>query len=172
MRLTAILAVSRDGKIGDTTSPTGMPWPRLARDMKRFRDATMGKVCVVGRKTYDLLPPLKGRRLAVVTRQHVWPTDGPKAIYDAGYPDTLVRVMREHGEPEVMVIGGAEVYRALLPQCDRILLTEVHATYPDADVRLGPPTTLTEGLLCLSRETFAPDEANPLRVTFSEWVKP
>ena len=141
MRLTAILAVSRDGKIGDTTSPTGMPWPRLARDMKRFRDATMGKVCVVGRKTYDLLPPLKGRRLAVVTRQHVWPTDGPKAIYDAGYPDTLVRVMREHGEPEVMVIGGEEVYRQFLPLAGRQYLTMVaghyegDAFYPEFDPR-------------------------------------
>lgn len=171
MRLTAILAVSRDGKIGDTTSPTGMPWPRLARDMRRFRDATMGKVCIVGRKTYDLLPPLKGRRLAVVTRQHVWPTDGPKAIYDAGYPDTLVRVMREHGEPEVMVIGGAEVYRALLPSCDRILLTEVRATYPEADVRLGSVADITHGLRCLSRETLGPDESTPVQVVFSEWVR-
>jgi dihydrofolate reductase len=74
-------------------------------------------------------------------------------------------------EEEVMVIGGAEVYRALLPFCDRVLLTEVRATYPEADVRLGTVADITHGLRCLSRETLGPDESTPVSVVFSEWVR-
>lgn len=176
MRLTAILAVSRDGAIGDTRSSSGMPWPRLARDMRRFRDATMGKVVLVGRKTYDTLPTtgLPGRRIAVVTRNAAWsaghPHGHPLCVRALGSINGVIHILRL--EDEVMVIGGAEVYRRLLPVCDRILLTVVEADYPDADVRLERPEALTEGWLPLARETYQPDESNPVRVTFSEWGRP
>ena len=171
-RLTAILAVSRDGALGSTTSPTGMPWPRLQRDLRRFREATLGKVCLVGRRTYEGLPPLPDRRLVVMTRTHAPVTS--RAVR------SLVGVARSVDvalgsfvhEPEAMVIGGAEIYRALLPRCDRVLLTVVERDYPEADVRLERPDALTAGLVCLAREYHAPDEHNPVAVTFSEWVRP
>jgi dihydrofolate reductase len=171
-RLTAILAVSRDGAIGSTASPTGLPWPRLQRDLRRCREATLGKVCIVGRRTYEGLPPLPDRRLVVMTRTHAPVTS--RAVR------SLVGVARSADvalgsfvhEPEVMVIGGAEVYRALLPRCERILLTVMEADYPDADVRLERPDALTDGMVCLAREYHAQDEHNPVPVTFSEWVRP
>lgn len=177
MRLTAILAIDQAGAIGQTSSPTGLPWPRLARDMQRFRNATMGRVCIVGRKTYDTLPPLPGRRLAVLTRDRghqfpPWPH--PKSVYDISHssPHSLVTFLRACGTAgDVMVIGGAEVYRALLPLCDRILLTEVLASYPAADVRLGSVASVTDGFTMLSRETFDPDEATLVSVAFSEWAR-
>jgi dihydrofolate reductase len=174
MRLTAILAISTDGAIGQTTSPTGMPWPRLSADLRRFRDATMGRVCIVGRKTYDGLPPLPGRRLAVLTRDRELcfpPHPDPKAVYAGAMPPQVMLSVFRLREEEVMVIGGAEVYRALLPSCDRVLLTEVRATYPEADVRLGSVADITHGLRCLSRETLGPDESTPVGVVFSEWVR-
>lgn len=171
MKLTAILAVSTDGAIGDTRSPTGMPWPRLARDMKRFRDATMGRMCIVGRKTYDTLPPLPGRKLWVLTRGQSTVMLRPGVCAWPPSVDMALWALSQHREPEVFVIGGAEVYRALLPLCDRILLTEVHASYPDADVRLGPVASITDGFRMLGRETHDPDESSPARVSFSEWVR-
>mgnify|MGYP002136219120 FL=1 len=168
MKLTAILAISTDGAIGQTTSPTGMPWPRLSADMRRFRDATMGRVCIVGRKTYDGLPPLKGRCLAVLTRDVRAVVANGVRYYDA---NAVLTAAMAAGEEEVMVIGGAEVYRSLLPSCDRVLLTEVRATYPEANVRLGGVADITHGLRCLSRETLGPDESTPVGVVFSEWVR-
>ena len=159
MRLTAILAISQCGAIGQTSSPTGMPWPRLARDLRRFRDATMGRVCIVGRKTYDTLPPLKGRRLAVLTRDVRSVVATGVRYYDA---TAAINAARWAGESEVMVIGGAEVYRQLLPDCDRILLTEVMASYPAADVRLGSVADVTHGCTMLARETLDPDETTPV----------
>lgn len=79
--------------------------------------------------------------------------------------DTLAKI----GHESVIVIGGAEVYRALLPRCERVYLTTVEARYPQADVRLDP-VEVTHGRTCLSREHHQPDESNPVAVTFSEWV--
>ena len=80
---------------------------------------------------------------------------------------TLGRIL-DADEP-VVVIGGAEVYRALLPRCERVYLTTVEADYPEADVRLDV-AEVTHGRTCLSREHHQPDESNPVGVTFVEWV--
>ena len=172
MRLTAILAVSRDGALGSTTSPTGMPWPRLQRDLHRFREATMGRVCIVGRKTYEGLPRLPGRRLAVLTGKGASLHVSAAASLHSAHQSVDDALTFLAGESDVMVIGGAEVYRAMLPLCDRLLLTVVERDYPDADVRLDRPDALTAGLVCLAREYHQPDESNPVGVTFSEWVRP
>ena len=174
MRLTAILALSQDGALGDTTAPGGMPWPRLSRDLRRFRELTDGKVCLVGRRTYDTLPPkgLPGRRLAVLTRNPGSVTRAPlrgDMVLACASVESLIACGSD--EPEVMVIGGAEVYRALLPLCERVYLTTVSANYPNADVRLDP-AEVTDGRRCLSTEWHAADSDNPVGLRFSEWVKP
>jgi dihydrofolate reductase len=171
-RLTAILAVSTDGAIGDTSSPGGMPWPRLGRDMRHFRGRTDGKVCIVGRKTYDVLPRLPGRRLVVLTRTHASATVPASSSLVGVYQSADDAAASFASEPEVMVIGGAEVFRQLLPRCDRMLLTEVCASYPLADVRLDFPHVLTEGWHRLSSEHHAPEDGTPLALRFSEWVRP
>lgn len=171
MNLTAILATDSTGAIG---AGGGLPWPRLPRDMRRFREATMGKVCLVGRRTYDTLPTLKGRRLVILTRRLA----GVPTLPDPGklvagkvrtLDDALACVVAE-GDDEALVIGGAEVYRATWPRIDRILLTVVDGTHP-ADTYLDPPGVLCEGFTCLSSQRHDPDADNPLGVVFSEWVR-
>ncbi len=165
MQITAVIAVANDGALGLGGS---LPWPRLPRDLARFREATMGKVCIVGRKTYTALPPLKGRRLAVLTRSR----NSVREHYAAVIPRTSLEeiVLCAKAEPEVMVIGGAEVYRLAWPRLDRILLTVVDGTHP-ADTYLDPPGVLCEGFTCLSSQRHDPDADNPLGVVFSEWVR-
>lgn len=170
-RLTAILALSQDGALGSTTAPGGMLWPRLSRDLRRFRELTDGKVCLVGRRTYDTLSRLPGRRLVVLTRTGA-STHVPAAPSVVGaFPFVEDALAHVTGEPEVMVIGGAEVYRALLPLCERVYLTTVCANYPGADVRLDP-AEVTDGRRCLSQEWHAADGDNPVGLRFSEWVRP
>lgn len=132
----------------------------------------MGKVCIVGRRTYDRLPMLKGRGLVVLTRRPILDDcTASRSLIGVAHSvdDVLARLAPD---ADAMVIGGAEVYRAMLPKCDRLLLTVVERDYPDADVRLDRPDALTDGLVCLSREYHQPDDANPVGVTFSEWVRP
>jgi dihydrofolate reductase len=115
--VTLILAAADNGVIGKHGA---IPW-RIADDMKRFKALTMGHTVVMGRKTWDSLPkkPLPGRTNMVVTRDALWHAEGA----------TAVRKLEEALSGDVMVIGGAEIYRAALPLADRIELTEVHHAF-------------------------------------------
>jgi dihydrofolate reductase len=117
MSVTLILAAADNGVIGKDGA---IPW-RIADDMKRFKALTLGKRVVMGRKTWDSLPkkPLPGRDNVVVTREAAWRGEG--AIRAASLEVALAG--------EVMVIGGAEIYRAALPFADCIELTEVHGDF-------------------------------------------
>ncbi len=112
-----ILAMADNGVIGRDGA---IPW-RISDDMKRFKALTLGKTVVMGRKTWDSLPrkPLPGRNNVVVTRDAAWQAEGAIVAHAPG----------EALQGDVMVIGGAEIYRAALPVATRIELTEVHCAF-------------------------------------------
>lgn len=122
--LSLVVAVARNGVIG---RDNGLAW-RLRSDLRRFRALTLGKPILMGRKTFASLgKALPGRLNIVLTR-------------DAGFsaPDTVAAhgweaALTAAGEaPELMIVGGAEIYRLAMPQARRIHLTEVDAA-PDGD---------------------------------------
>jgi dihydrofolate reductase len=117
-----------NGVIGNRGS---LPW-RIPEDMRHFRLLTMGKPCVMGRKTWDSLPkrPLPGRTNIVVTRDRTFRADA--AIVVHSLEDALAHVS---GAAEVMIIGGAEIYRSSLAKAHRVELTEVH-TNPEGDTAM------------------------------------
>ena len=90
----------------------------------------MGKPMIMGRKTFDSLPGLlPGRRHIVLTRDKDWEADG--ADVAASVDDAL----KMANAPHIAVIGGAEIYQALLGRADRIELTEVHDE-PKGDITM------------------------------------
>lgn len=102
-----------------------IPW-HLSKDMKFFRHMTTGHVVVMGRKTFESLGrPLKERENVVLSRG-AFEADGARVV---GSVDQIE--MPADGRC-VFVIGGAEIYRALLPRCDEVLLTVVRQS-PVAD---------------------------------------
>ena len=116
--ITLVVAAARNGVIGNNGA---IPW-RLPEDMRRFKALTLGHTVVMGRKTWDSLPPknrpLPGRRNVVVTRQEGWSAPGAEtAALDQALKD------------DVFVIGGAELYRAALGLAGRIELTEIHRDF-------------------------------------------
>lgn len=123
-RLVLIAAVARNGVIGRDNA---LPW-HLPADLAHFRERTRGRPVLMGRKTWDSLPPrfrpLPGRRNLVLSRDAQWQAEGAERVASL---DAALRLCA--GQHELMVIGGAEVYRAALPQADELVLTEV-----DADV--------------------------------------
>ena len=125
-----VVAMGDNGAIG---KGGGLPW-RLSSDMRYFRKVTMGKPILMGRRTYDSLPRvLDGRLNIVLTRDTAFPAPGAVVAHDLEQAlDVARREAKRTGAGEIMVIGGAEVFRAILPQADRIYLTEVKAS-PDAD---------------------------------------
>ena len=102
-----------------------MPW-HLPADLRNFRRITMGKPLVMGRRTCESLGrPLPGRRNLVLSRGAERLAAGFECV------DGLQRALAAAGDvPEILVIGGAEVYRQCLPLATRIYLTEIHHDFP------------------------------------------
>lgn len=128
-RLILIAAVARGRAIGRGNT---LPW-HLPEDLKHFRAQTQGSPVLMGRRTWESLPPrfrpLPGRLNVVVTRDPGWSAEG--AVAAAGLDEALAAA---RGAQRCFVIGGGELYRAALPQADELLLTELALDVPDADV--------------------------------------
>lgn len=122
--LSLVVAVGENNEIGKGGK---MPW-HLPADLKHFKALTLGKPVIMGRKTFEAIgKPLPERRNIVVTRNSGFHAPGCETA--ASLTDALVLVS---GTPEVMVIGGGEIYREALLRAQRIYLTRVHARF-DAD---------------------------------------
>ncbi|MFM6852065.1 MAG: dihydrofolate reductase [Terrabacter sp.] len=122
--VTMIAAVGRNGVIGDGQT---MPW-HLPEDLRFFKRTTMGHPMVMGRRTFDSMGVLPGRRSIVVTRGHDWSHDGVEVAHSLEEALDLVR-----DEPLVFVVGGGEVYRLAMPYAARLVITEVDQS-PDGSV--------------------------------------
>ncbi|WP_299581422.1 dihydrofolate reductase [uncultured Microbulbifer sp.] len=120
-----IAAVARNGAIGRENQ---LPW-RISGDLQFFKRTTMGKPIVMGRKTYESIGrPLPGRANIVITRNPNWQAEGVEVV------DSLASALElaggyatETGASELMVIGGAQIYRLAMPRAARLYITEVDA---------------------------------------------
>lgn len=145
MRLNLIYARASNGVIGHHNA---LPW-HLPEDMVHFKRQTLGCPVVMGRKTWDSLPPrfrpLPGRTNVVLTRDAGWTAAKPlpasgddnspqatrtRAECDVNCFDSLEKALKFlQNHPEVWVIGGAEVYALALPLAQRVVVTELDAAY-------------------------------------------
>ena len=132
MTIGLVWAQAANGVIG---VDGGLPW-ELPEDLARFKKLTLGSTVVMGRATWDSLPPsvrpLPGRRNVVLTRQPDWHAPG------AAVARSLAEALDQPGD--VWVIGGASVYREALPLADVVVVTELARAF-DGDTRapeLGP----------------------------------
>ena len=120
MRVSLIYARARNGVIGQNG---GLPW-HLPEDLAHFKRHTNGCPVIMGRKTWESLPPkfrpLPGRTNIVISRQAHWKADGATL---AASLDAALAVCRE--VPEVWVIGGAQIYAQALPLAQRAVVTEL-----------------------------------------------
>ncbi|MFJ2505868.1 MULTISPECIES: dihydrofolate reductase [Microbacterium] len=112
-----IWAEAHGGVIG---AEGGMPW-HVPEDLAHFKDVTLGTPVVMGRKTWDSLPerfrPLAGRDNIVVTRQQDWSEEGARRAA------TVAEAVR--GLDRVWIIGGAEIFRQVIGDADRLEVTEL-----------------------------------------------
>jgi dihydrofolate reductase len=133
--LTAVVAVARNGVIGRNNA---LPW-RLRTDLRRFRDITIGKPMIVGRRNWEAIGrPLPDRDIIVLTRRRDYVADGATVVHhwDEALDAASESARRRHAE-EAIVGGGAEIYRLAMGQMTRLRLTIVHAETP-GDVRFPP----------------------------------
>jgi dihydrofolate reductase len=161
LTLSIIVAASRNRVIGRNNA---LPW-HLPEDLRYFKRVTMGKPIVMGRKTFESIGrPLPGRTNIVVTRQPGYSAEGLRVVASLEQALALAKdIALVDGAEELMVIGGAEIYRAALPLARRIYLTEV-----DADVEgdaFLPPIDWSEWRE-ISRQHFDADGGNPYPYSF------
>lgn len=106
---------------------------RIPQDMKYFRSMTTGHVVVMGRKTLESFPeskPLPNRANIVLTRDQSYQAPGAVVVHSM---EELKEELKKYPEEEVFVIGGGQIYRELLPLCDKAYVTKVDRAF-DADV--------------------------------------
>jgi dihydrofolate reductase len=119
MIISIIVAVAENGVIG---SDNRLPW-HLPDDLKRFKALSVGKPIVMGRRTFDSIGrPLPGRTNIVISRQSRLAIDGVRVVHSLDAALTVAGPV-----PEIVVIGGAEIFRQVLPRTNTIHLTRVHA---------------------------------------------
>jgi dihydrofolate reductase len=148
--ISLIVAMAKNRVIGANRS---IPW-HLPGELKMFKQITMGHHMIMGRNTWESIGRLlPGRTTVIVTRQGSYKVPG--AIVAATLDDAIAAC---GADPEIFVIGGAQLYEAALPHADRIYLTDVDAEVagdtfmPDFDLQEWRADNAT---------TFAADAKNP-----------
>lgn len=159
--MTALIwAQSTSGVIG---RDGGIPW-RLPEDMARFKDLTLGHTVVMGRRTWESLPPkfrpLPGRRNVVLTRNPQYRAEGADVVTAVGDALTV---------PDTWVIGGSEIYHLAMPAATRCEVTEV-----DIDLRLDDDDALAPMLdeSWVGTSGDWQDSSSGLRYRFHSYVRP
>lgn len=149
MKLSIIVATDEDGLIGKNND---LPW-KLSADLQYFRRVTMGKALIMGRRTHESIGrALPGRKNIVITSDREYKSDGCTITFSAHHALQECQKIEE-----VMVMGGASLYKQFLPEAHTIYLTLVHATlagdtwFPDWNKRLWH---------VVSEEHFSADEKN------------
>jgi dihydrofolate reductase len=117
-RIVLVAAVAANGVIGNGPD---IPW-RLPGEQRLFKELTLGHTLLMGRTTYDSIGrPLPGRTTIVLTRSTDWSAPGVLVAHDVAEALALADTL----PGDVMVAGGGEVYAALLPLADELVLSEV-----------------------------------------------
>lgn len=131
MKLSLIVALGEHGAIGNNGD---IPW-KCPTDMRHFREKTMDKYVVMGRKTWDSLPPnkLPGRKCLVITST---PLKEESAITFGSFEDAKAFTVNQ-GAPELVIIGGSRLFMEHYNQCDELNITYIKQPVPEADTHVS-----------------------------------
>ncbi|OUV70025.1 MAG: diacylglycerol kinase [Flavobacteriales bacterium TMED123] len=128
MKVSLIVAASENGVIGKDND---LIW-HLPKDMRFFKDTTMGHHVIMGRKNFESIPhkfrPLPNRTNVVITRQTAYKADGCMVVSSI---EEALQIAKHNGEDEAFIIGGGQIYKLALEAnlVDKIYLTKVHQSF-------------------------------------------
>lgn len=149
-RISIIAAVGQNRELGKKNE---LIW-RISADLKRVKELTMGHPIIMGLRTYESIGrPLPGRTNIVLSFE---PVDIPGCVVVTSLDEALTKARQVETE-EIFIFGGASVYQATIGVAERLYLTRIEATDPDADAFFPDYSTFTN---ILSEETH-PEHAPP-----------
>ena len=128
MIVSLIVAVSENGVIGKDND---LIW-HLPKDMRFFKETTMGHHVIMGRKNFESIPhkysPLPNRTNVIITRQADYTAEGCVVVNSV---ETALEIAKQNGDKEPFIIGGGQIYKIALENnlVDRIYLTKVHHSF-------------------------------------------
>ena len=137
--ISAVVAVDENWGIGYQ----GQLLAHLPPDMKYFKELTMGNIVIMGRKTWDSLPakPLTNRHNVIISKS-IPETKLPQIITDREDPVTFLQMdsliqnwdkVKCFSNKNIFIIGGGEIYKQLLPYCDRVYVTKILKKFDNVD---------------------------------------
>ncbi len=139
--LSLIAGISQNNCIGLNGQ---LPW-HIPEDLKHFREITAGKTVLMGRKTWESLPekfrPLPNRTNIIITRQTDYTVPTGVEVYA-----TIGEATTKHPNEEIMVIGGAEIYKQTIEQANTLYITHINQTvvgdafFPEIDLNVWKET--------------------------------
>lgn len=160
--LSIIVAAAENNVIGINNQ---LPW-HLPADLKYFKQTTMGKPIIMGRKTFEevgrLLP---GRPNIMITRQANYIHEG---LYIVPSLDAAIEKAKSFNADEIFITGGGEIFKQALPVVDRVYITRVHATV-DGDAYF--PEFNTTGWQLVKNDRHEKDEKHHYAFTFEVWER-
>lgn len=159
--ISLIAAIGKNNEIG---KKNGLLW-NLPADMKHFRDLTKDHTVIMGQKTFESIgKPLPNRKNIVLTKDDSFKKEGIEIVHSL---EELYNILTE--TEENFVIGGGQIYKLLIEKADKLYITHVDASFPDADTFFPEiiPIVWNE----VSHEEHKPDEKNPFGYTFSVYKK-
>jgi dihydrofolate reductase len=159
-QLSFVVAMDENRLIG---SDNRLPW-HMPADLALFKRTTMGKPIVMGRRTFESIgKPLPGRRNIVVSRNPEYAAEGCEVVGDI---DSALALCA--GDEEVMLIGGASLYRQTIERASRMYITLIHHEF-SGDTWF--PEFDPGDWKVAERREFAADENNPYAWSFVKYVK-
>ena len=129
-RISAIAAIGEHRELGRNNQ---LLW-RIPGELARFKEITMGHPMIMGRKTFESIGRvLPGRANIIITRDSAYQIEGAIVVPSI---EKAIEVAKKQpgGDSEIFVIGGGQIFKETLSLTDRLYLTIVHKSYPDADV--------------------------------------
>ncbi|MDX5445878.1 MAG: type 3 dihydrofolate reductase [Zoogloeaceae bacterium] len=153
--ISIVVAMDRNRLIGRGNT---LPW-HLPADLAHFKSVTMGKPILMGRKTYESIGrPLPGRHNIVITRNAGFAAPGCTVV-----TSVEAALAAAGAVPEIMLIGGAQLYAELLPRVGRIYVTRIDAAF-EGDAWF--PALDDGDWVETARSDHDPDERNPYPYSF------
>jgi len=157
-----IVNVDRNWAIG----AAGDMLVHLKTDLKFFKDQTMGKTVLMGRKTYESLPgqkALPGRRNIVLTRNKAFQADGFETVHSVDEALALAATM---ADDDFVIMGGANIYETFRPYCDHAIITKIYATFDNPDALITDLDQAADWEVVWESETIEDPQYDHRRVVY------
>lgn len=166
--ISIISAIGKNNEIGKKNE---LLWS-LPADMKHFKETTSGHTVIMGQKTFESIGrPLPNRKNIVLTLDKNFKAEGVEIAYSPKEAIKISRTLLDKllDKNEIFVIGGGIIYKLFIEKADKLYITHVDASFPDADVLF--PTVDKNIWQKIKSEKHPKDDLNKYDLEFAEYIK-